>query len=347
MTVLYGYFDHYQWGAEHPVEGRQPQLLDVIEDVLAQHNAMVQEMMGLLVTPVTVPSEYVEGGSSGYLQEVDEYGRPLVTRLGPGWSVAYPLKTLSDNKGWTDVALAKLTMAELSRQIDDAMAKDARTMVKEIRRALFKSANWTFTDEQHGSLTIRRLINADGSEIPDYFETSFAGATHTHYITSGAAALADGDIKAACDLLSEHGLNGDLRVLFNKAQETAVKALSDFTLAYPAKVDPGSANARALGLSDPDAIGFCEGAEVALKPWVPAGYFFAFDANGDAPLGMREEVVDRLKGFHLAAQESVDSHYPLQNRFFRRICGFGARHRLNGACVQISGNANYTDPTGI
>ena len=347
MTVLYGYFDHYQWGAEHPVEGRQAQLLDVIEDVLAQHNAMVQEMMSLFVQPVSVALEYVEGGSSGYLQEVDEYGRPLVTRLGPGWSVAYPLRIMSDNKGWTDVALAKLTVGELSRQIEDAMAKDKRTLIREIRRALFKKTNWTFDDEQHGSLTIRRLINADSSIIPDYYETSFDGSSHTHYITSGGASLADGDIKAACDTLKEHGLDGDLRVLFNKAQETAIKALTDFTLAYPAKVDPGASSAKALGLADPDAIGFCEGAEVSIKPWIPSGYFFAYDAAGAPALGMREEAVARLQGFHLAAQEGVDSHFPLQNRFFRRICGFGVRHRLNGVCTFIDAGATYTDPSGI
>lgn len=347
MTVLYGYYDHYQWGDEHPVEGREPQLVDVIENVLAQHEEMMTEMMSLLVSKVTAYQEYFEGGSSGYLQEVDEYGRALPTRLGPGWSVAYPLTILSDNKGWTDIAIAKLTLKELSRQIDDALAKDARTMVREIRRALFKSSNWTFTDEQYGSLTIRRLVNADGMTIPDYYEDTFTGASHTHFITSGAASLADGDIKAALDLLTEHGLDGDLRVLFNKAQETDIKALSDFNASYPAKVDPGATTAQAIGLSDADAIGFCENAEVALKPWIPSGYFFAYDARAEAPLGMREEPVKRLKGFHLAANEGVDVHYPLRNRFFRRIAGFGARHRLNGACMEITADASYTDPTGI
>lgn len=346
MTVLYGYYDHYQWGAEHPVEGNEPVLVDIIEDALAQHNEMMQELMSVLVSPVTAYQEYFQPGSSGYLQEHDEYGRPLPTRLGPGWSVAYPIKMFGDNKGWTDIALAKLTVGELSRQVGDAMAKDYRTMVREIRRALFYSANTTFTDEQYGSLTIRRLVNGDGMLVPDYYEDTFA-TTHTHYITSGGAALADDDIKAAVDLLTEHGLDDDIRALFNKAQETAVKALTDFTRVYPAKIDPGATTAQAIGLSDPDAIGWCEEAEIALKPWVPSGYFFVYDASGDAPLGMRQYEVARLKGFHLAADEKIDAHYPLHNRFFRRLAGFGGRHRLNGVCVQISANANYTDPTGI
>jgi len=347
MTVLYGYYDHYQWGAEHPVEGNEPVLVDIIEDALRQHNEMMAEMLRTFVSPVTTYQEYFQPGSSGYLQEHDEYGRPLPTRLGPGWSVAYPMRLFGDNKGWTDIAIAKLTMGELSRQVSDAMAKDYRTMIQQVRRAVFNSSNWTYTDEQYGSLTIRRLCNADGMAIPDYYEDTFDGDTHTHYITSGAAALADGDIKAAVDLLAEHGLNGDIRALFNKAQETAVKDLSDFTRTYPAKVDPGATAAQAIGLADPDAIGWCEDAEIALKPWIPAGYFFVYDAAGEPPLGMREETVARLRGFHLAAEEGVDAHYPLRNRFFRRLCGFGGRHRLNGVCVEITADAAYDDPTGI
>ena len=347
MTVLYGYYNNYQWGAEHPVEGNEPVLVDIIEDALRQHNEMMNEMMATFVQRVAVHQEYFQPGSSGYLQEHDEYGRPLPTRLGPGWSCAYPLRMFGDNKGWTDIALAKLTMGELSRQVSDAMAKDYRTMIQQIRRAVFLSTNATYTDEQYGSLTIRRLCNADSMAIPDYYETTFDGATHTHYVTTGGAALADGDIKAAVDLLSEHGLNRDIRALFNKAQETAVKALTDFTRVYPAKVDPGSTSAQAIGLADPDAIGWCEDAEIALKPWIPAGYFFVYDASGEPPLGMREEVPARLRGFHLAADESVDVHYPLRNRFFRRLCGFGGRHRLNGVANEITADAAYDDPTGI
>jgi len=152
------------------------------------------------------------------------------------------------------------------------------------------------------------------------------------------------------DDVVEHDHGGALRIYINRAQETAVRALTSFAAYIEAGILPGITTDRANGTLDMSrldnrAIGRFHGAEVWTKPWMPADYFFAFDASdAGKPLRMRVPKESQLQGLQLIADTEL---LPLHARHMEALFGFGAWTRTNGAVLYANaGNGGvYTAPT--
>lgn len=323
---------------------------EVLQADLDAHNTIVNQMVGDLCELTTDAQRIYGTSSEGEMVEVDEYGKAAGQRVLPGATVGFPLKLFQYNVGWTNKWLETHTPAEMAARQLAAQKAHLRRIQKELKSAMYLSANYTFNDHlvDKIDLGVKRFVNADSAAIPDGPNgETFAGASHTHY--TAASSLAVADITAAIDTVIEHGHGNKVILAINKTNEAAVRALTGFT-AYidPRLIVPGGAtsgvpNAR-LDVSrlDNRAIGLLGGAEVWVKPWAIAGYAVVYDSGSPMkPLAYRQRTQTTLQGLRIASE--LDD-YPLQTQFMEAEFGVGVWTRTNGA-VHDFGHASYTDPT--
>lgn len=325
--------------------------LEAIEDVLRRdleaHNDLVEEMLAELVA-VSTDRQRVSGTSiDADLLEADEFSRVPTQRVIPGQTVGFPLRKFQYAVGWTRAFMKKRTPRDIAIQVVAAERAHIRRLRYEIQRAVFVPTNYDFVDRHDSGLTlaVKALINADSSSIPaGPFGEAFDGTTHTHY--DGSATLTQSAVEALVNDVVEHGYSGQVRVCFNKANEAAVRALSGF-VGY---VDPrlslteGDPTERAtITRTDNRAIGLIAGAEVWIKPWVPANYAFAYDAGTEQkPLVLRNGSDEPDgRGLHIEAQLET---FPMYAQYLEAMFGFGVWNRLNGAVLKFD-NATYSAPT--
>jgi hypothetical protein len=321
-------------------------IADVLQRDLDAHNAVVTEAIDELAE-VTTEREGVYGTSAdGEMLEVDEYGRAPTQKEEVGERVAWPLRLFQYNLGWTAKYLQVATPADLAKSQLNAEAAHWRAILRDIKRAIYGSANYTYRDHliDKALLDIKRFVNADGAGVPNGPNgETFDGDTHTHYDANNgwlAAALL-----ASINDVIEHGHGGAVKTAINKADETAVRALTGF-VAYPdprvvyrATDTPG----QTLDISrlDNRAIGIFNGAEIWVKSWALDNYPFSWDsADPRKPLRFRQRNQTALQGLRLAAE---NADYPLYVKFQEAEFGVGVWTRTNGAVLYVGGGT-WVDP---
>lgn len=319
----------------------------VLEEDLAAWNQMVTEQVSELAE-VTTDRQRAYGSSvGGEMQEVDEYGKAPTQKAEAGDTVGFPLRLFQFNLGWTAKYLQVATPAKLAIQTISAQDAHWRRIQKEIKRAIYGSANYTFRDHliDNVTLNIKRFVNADGAKIPNGPNGEvFDGAVETHYLANNgwdATVLTN-----AINDVIEHGHGGEVKLAINKADETAVRALTGFVpypdprLVYRASDTPG----QTLDISrlDNRAIGIFAGAEVWVKSWILDNYPFIWDlADPDKPLAFRQRTQETLQGLRLAAE---NDDYPLYVQFMESEFGAGVWTRTNGLILYVGG-VSYVVPT--
>jgi hypothetical protein len=320
---------------------------EVLQRDLAAWNALVVEMVSEMCE-VTTDRQGVYGTSAGgEMQETDEYGRTSTQKAEAGDTVGFPLRLFQYNLGWTAKYLEVATPADLAEQQIAGQKAHWRRIQKEIKRAIYPSANYSFRDHliDNVTLNIKRFVNADGGGIPDGPNgETYDPATHTHYLANNgwlAAALT-----SAINTVIEHGHGAAVRVGINKADETAVRALTGFVaypdprIVYRATDTPG----QTLDISrlDNRAIGIFAGAEIWVKSWVIDNYPFIWD-SGDPkkPLAFRQRTQETLQGLRLAAE---NADYPLYVKDQEAEFGVAVKERTNGAILDVT-DGTYGDPT--
>jgi len=303
---------------------------------------------------ISADRQRIYGASAeGEMVEVDEYGRAPGQRATPGSTVGFPMQLFQYNLGWTRKYLETATPADLAIRIQAAEKAHLRRIQKSIRSALFLSANYTFVDHlvDKVSLSVKRLVNADGAAIPDGPNgETFSGATHSHYVTGAGANMTQAEWLAFINTVVEHGFGGQVKLAINRANESAFKTV--WGTAFNAYIDPRvvpaqdtSRGAGMLNISriDNRAIGVLAAAEVWVKPWVPSGYAFVWDAaSPQKPLVFRQRSQAALQGLRIAAE--LETH-PLHAQFMEAEFGVGVWTRTNGACAFDTGKGTWTDPT--
>ena len=148
----------------------------------------------------------------------------------------------------------------------------------------------------------------------------------------------------------EHYAAGMPVVEINRAQEATVRALTGFAAYQDARIIVGSATTIAQGDLDPinindRSIGVFNGAEIRVKPRVPAGYLFAWVQGAPKPLVYRRPFRNPARGdFRLVAENEL---YPLRAQTRERMFGIGVWNRTHGAALYIdTGNVDaYVAPT--
>lgn len=343
--------------ARFPLQNQGPYTYDnVASSIQAEISAYNAEMTSVLSELCEITTERVMAYGSqlaGDMIEVDEFGRAPTQNSLPGAMVAFPLRKYQFATGWTQDWLNQATVADIAARANAAISAHRRKVAREIAKALFGSGNYTFVDRFRDSvsLTIKRLVNADGDAMPvgPNGET-FDGSTHTHYVAAASTAPTKAEYQALIDHIIEHGHGGGVILAINRAQESAFRttASTDFNAYYDANVITGADVTRGDGALDVTrldnrAIGRFHGAEVWTKSWVPSGYTAVYDpTDARKPLAFRQQVSTSLQGLRTAAQFN---QYPLHAEYMEAYFGLGGNYRTNGAVMDNDGSGTYTDPS--
>jgi hypothetical protein len=326
-----------------------------IEAARAAYNRITNEMLAELVERTTDRQRRYGSQDAMAMEELDEFGRPQAQKISAGSTVGFPLRKFGIAIQWTRTYFQVARASELAAQSTAAMAADYAALQRELKRAIFYPTNVSFVDTLVDGVTlaVKRLVNADSAAIPlgPNGET-FTAATHTHYNYSAGVALAAADMNALIEDVVEHHASGTAVVYINRAQETAVRGLAGFTALLPARLVPANSAISATGALDDDQdlnnrlIGYYNAggvyAEIRVKPWIPAGYLFAWVRGGPTPLVMRT----RPNGGDLELAFE-DERYPLRARGWEREFGVAVWQRTNGAVLYIDTGAAgaYVAPT--
>ncbi|HSW29289.1 MAG TPA: hypothetical protein VLH75_07305 [Longimicrobiales bacterium] len=324
---------------------------DTVQDVLAAdiaaHNLITTQMLTELCE-ITTDRQALSGSSlSGEMVEVDEHGRAPTQRDRPGSTVGFPLKLYQFNVGWTRKWLEGATPADLAIKTQGAEKAHLRRIQTDIKKAVYESANYTHRDHlvDDVDLAVKRFLNADSAPIPDGPNgETFTASTHTHYDAN--ATLTAAVLTAIIDDVVEHGHGDRVRLNINRSNEAAVRALTGFTAYVDPRLtlqaDANEPTVRAtINRLDNRPIGLFGAAEVWVKPWAIADYYFAHALGGPKPLAFRQRTQAALQGLRMVSQSDI---HPLVVDFMEAEFGLGVRTRTNGAVLYVGG-ASYVDPT--
>jgi hypothetical protein len=285
--------------------------------------------------------------SNGEMLQVDEYGRGPTQKPSVGVTVGFPLRLYQFAVGWTRKWFQQRSVADTALTFQNAQKAHRKAVVREVKRAVFGSSNFTFRDKlivPQVDLAVKRFVNADSANIPEGPNgESYNGATHTHYLAN--ATLTAGALLSLIQTVQEHGLNGgELRVAISATDRTAVEALTGFK-AYP---DPRiryvatDQNEKTIDIARMDdlAIGTFGAAEVWVKPWAIANYAVAYIVGAEEkPL-----VVRTRSGSNALVIAAALDAYPLHAEYMEAEFGVGVWNRTAGGVLYFA-NGTYADPT--
>ncbi len=332
------------------------------EDLLAErfatalrvHNDAMQEAIAdfaIVTDQAQLP--YGGGADDMEMQELDQMGSPDVQKETAAGNVGLPLRWYGIAIQWNRHFVVNTSVATAVDRLDGAAAADVRNVTRQIRRALMNPVNnLAYVDKLQTRLTlpIRALLNGDGRAIPVGPNGEAFAGSHTHY--RGAASFTEAHLVALLETVLEHGVTGGMAIYINRAQEAALRGFAGFTPYVDARINVPLTDQTARGEFDVNnpadrAIGIFEGAEVSVKPWVPANYQVVFDrgVGTDKAVGIRTRsgamAGDAYQGGFGLLYE--DENFPLRARAMGREFGVGAI-RGHKAAVGFSGNATYTAP---
>jgi len=321
-----------------------------IQANLDAHNMIVREMIGDLVDPTVDRQRRYGGVAEGEMVEVDEYGTADAQKIAAGVTVGFPMRLFQYSIQWTRLYMMNRTVAELDAQYVAARTADIRNIQRQIKRALFTPTNnLAYIDRlvDNVNVPLRALVNADGTAIPnDPYGQPFDSSTHTHYLAT--TTLTEAAALNVVETVVEHGFGVGVRLYINRASEATFRAFSNFTPYFDMRIQPGANERTApgrtldMGTMYNRAIGIFGPAEVWVKPWVPSGYLFCFDAASPLkPLVLRTRDGGLAGDLTIAADHE---HYPLRAQTMDREFGIGVWNRTNGAVLYVGG-ATYTAPT--
>jgi hypothetical protein len=337
----------------------EDRLYSHINDLLAAHNDMTQDVFGLLVgqTKDNI-RRFGADVISGEMVEVDEFGAADVqkTRV-TGYDIGFPLRDYQYAIGWTKKYFETHTPSDIAKEFVASKTADIRNLKRRALQAFFRATNYSFIDRLTNSQTlpIKALQNADSTAIPvDPFGTAFNSATHTHLVGYASASVVAADITALIRNITEHGVQGGVvRIFINRAQEATVRGFtSNFDGLQPPRLDPGPGSTADVVLGPRDTpyliddrlVGIWDGfVEIWVKPWMPPNYYAAVLMGGtnEDVLQMRTRNIAGYGTFRMVAEHD---HFPLRAQHFEREFGVGIWNRL-GAAIMYGGATTYTQPT--
>jgi len=319
-----------------------------VEQSVAEHNRQIDALTGLFVEKTTNFKTRFRTATAARLQPLDEQGRALPIVTAGQYDVAFPLQMAGAALGNTFYAREKMTVGEVNELTGTILTADMRWMRDHILAALFNRAGWTYTDPEHGALSVVGLASGDTTTY-HIINGADTAATDDHYLYQ-AAAIADGNnpFPTMYSELTEHPENsGEVIALVPSANLAAVQALTTFNPLRDTNIQPGSGTdvlVGSLGAQVPGrVIGYLD-SKVWIVEWrsLPDNYLIAVCTGGPRPLAMRQEPESSLQGFVSVAERN---DHPYYERQYQRIAGFGGWNRV-GALIQRVGTGSWAVPTG-
>lgn len=322
---------------------------DGVSQLLSAHNAIMEEMLADFIEVSEDRQRKYGGGSTGYMDEVDQFGRADASKASQGVTVGFPLRKFQETLQWTRDYFEVTTGVEFMGQVDQMLLQDAATVQRQIKRALFNPTNYTYTDRyvDNVDLAVKALVNADSAEIPSGPNgESFNGASHTHFLYSAAWDLTA--FTALVTTVIEHFGAGTPVVEINQAQEAATRLFTGFAPVVDTRVI--TANTATIARGNLDVvnfnnrlIGILGGAEVWVKSArVPANYQIGWMRGAmQKPLVMRRRNAVR-GALRLVAD---NENFPLRAQTREREFGVGVYNRVAAAVSYSNSDSAYTAPT--
>jgi hypothetical protein len=325
--------------------------LDTVNEVfqrdLAQSNEQAAELESMLCD-VTTDRQRIYG-TSGAIEavRVDEFGRVPSRKKNTGVQVDFPMYKFENALGFTNDYLKRASARELAAKYLQARDGHFRTIVSEIKKAIFNDANYAVTDDlvDNVTLNVKRFLNADGSAIPEWEGATFDGATHTHYMAREST-LANSDIDALISNVTEHGNTLGLMLVIHLSDKAAISALTGFTALSSVHVIDRAGVATDIQETGSEDVGnrmigyWNSTIPVFVKPYGVDGYVLCV-ATGmpEKPLCFRNDNVE--PGIKIAA--TIDS-YPLMAEVMSHNFGVGVWNRTAGAVLYID-DTTWANPT--
>ena len=321
-----------------------------VDAEIAAHNAQLVEGLRDYVTPTT-RREMPDATGQMLTDEMvlaDEFGRaPTQVESKPG-RIGLPLERYKIAKGFTTDFLTTASVAQVAMRTREVEAAHIKRMTRNLREALFRPVSFDFTDYRVDDmvLKVKPLYNGDGTApVNGPAGESFDG-THNHFMT--APELTADAVDALIENVAEHDDNADVVIQVSLAEAAAVRALPGFAPIMDARIEQvpnGQMVARGslnTGNIKNRKIGYYNGAEIWVKPWVYSGYLLGLNRNAaQKVLGLREPEEQNRRGLRIVATNIA---YPLQSENFEAEFGFGVLSRGAAAILQITAGA-YEDPT--
>lgn len=347
-NVLYGFQSLQHLWAQRVSEIGVDVISTAIQQSVEEHNRQLDAMLNLFAQRTTAFKTRFKTPLAARLQPLDQNGRayPIVP-IGQ-YDLAFPLQDGGTAWGANYKTRAKMTVQEANDITATMLSADMRWVRDHIMAALFANSAWTFTDPEHGSLTVQGLANND-SAVYQVMAGGDSGATDNHYLAQAAAISNTDDpfpvIKAELEEHPENG--GQVVALIPSNLKTAVRGLAGFVPLADANLRLGANLSQLvgdLGVPVPGEVFGYHDDGVWLCEWrsLPSNYIIATTTEGVRPLAMREEPEPELQGFR---QVATREDHPFWESQWLRSAGFGAWNRV-GALVYRVGNASYAIPTG-
>lgn len=347
MTVPYGFINLQNVYDQRVEEVGIPQINAAIDATLAEHNRQLASLMNLFAEQTTEYKVRYKTPTAARLQPLDEHGRARPIRQAGYYDVAFPLHDAGIAWGQTYKATQKMTVREAADIVNTLLTADRRWMRDHILAALFASTSWTFTDDEHGSLTVKGLANSD---TDTYLIQTGAdvGATDSHYLaTASSIADASDPFDTIYEEITEHPENsGEVIVLTPTNLKSSIEGLAAFHPITDPNLNMGSQAVTVVGALNASLPGRLLGyheAKVWIAEWksLPDNYLVSIASGGPRALAMRQDMTPSLQGFNRVADRN---DYPFFESQYLRIAGFGAWNRV-GALVYRIGNGSYAVPT--
>lgn len=324
-----------------------------VQAQLDAHNANVQDMLALLCDDTTDNLRvYGPNADMGMMQELDSGGSPYAQKVAMGYNIGFPLdffgRALQWDRGWSLIT----SMQELEDQVTAIMVADRLNVQRAIKGALYNPVNnSTYKDMNVKGITLplKALFNNDGTTPPSGPNGESFATSHTHYLWS--TTFSEAAAKTQIDTVREHRTGGSIRYLINVADANTVKGFTDFTPVLPAYLNPGANITTAQGVLDvenPDnrMIGYFNGAEVWVKPYIIANYPIAIRVGlaRAQPLVYRRRMLGA--GFGDLTLQYENDLFPLHAKGWGREFGVSVWNRDTAAVSEMNdSDSAYTAPT--
>jgi hypothetical protein len=317
-------------------------------------NSQVSDQMSLIAESSTDVRRVYGTSENMQMKEVDELGVARTQKDSMGTEVDFPIRKFSISTGWTADFIARATPADLAQKALDVETAYITRLRQELAAALFGKTNYSFVDwlGDGTTLAIKKLLNADGTVVPNAPDGTTFATTHQHYAGTAGAALAFGDIDTLIANITEHGLTNvqlfinqaDVATLTNLAS-TKFTALTLAVVALPARTS-GTVETQVV-TDDPanKLVGYWAGYPVLTRSWVPDNYYMANAVNAPMkPIVHRLDKFTALNGMRMVFQ--LNAH-PLTAQTFEAEIGFGAWGRHSAAILKGDAQTTYANPSGL
>lgn len=318
-----------------------------------EYNRQADQLLDLFVFRTTEYKTVFRTSARARTQPISEDGRALPIKTGAKYDVGLPINMWGLAWGGNWITLQKMTVEHVNLTVQTLIQADQQRISDEVLISLFQATDYSFDDDEHGTLTVKPIANGD-AQTYEIIAGSDASATDSHFQTNAATTLSNALVEALADDVREHPENGgtdsEVTIWIPTNLRASAVALTGFLGITDSNVALGASANRLVGSdgrSGPgELLGYVPSAKAFIREWkkLPNYNCVAMTNSGNKAIAMREDEVATLRGYKKVAERADHPFY--EDQYMRRA-GFGAYNRLGAAILQLNNAGAYAVPTGF